>query len=285
MPIVTVCLPTYESTPAHLHAALDSVLAQTFTDWELIIHDDASHADVQSMLSKYSTDSRITYYKSPVRLGIGGNWNACARVARGELISYLFQDDLWHPQYLQRSVDILNQNADIGFTAANHSYLMEGHTSAAATGIYDEVTDARSQMKEGRLSHEEFLQSWIERGLRPNLIGEPSFVTLRHELLKRVGPFREDMKQGLDSDYWVRCLLHSDGFWIAENLGQFRVHPKAATARNEESGAGSLDRLRIFRSLSKALPPGPMKKLTKRVMRREIVGMFKKFVSRRLRLS
>lgn len=123
---------------------------------------------------------------------------------------------------------------------------------------------------------------WIGRGLRPNLIGEPSFVVLRRSAIERAGPFLEDMKQGLDSEYWMRCLLGSDAWWIAENSGEFRVHPSSATERNEERWAGKRDRLRMFRILINALPPGEMKILAKRALRGAFFGMAWKFVSRRL---
>ncbi|MSR86785.1 glycosyltransferase [Candidatus Peribacteria bacterium] len=281
MPIVSVCLPTYEPDPAYLKAAIESVLAQTFTDWELIIHDDASKKDVIEVVRPFLSDPRIRFHRSDVRLRIGGNWNACAWMGSAPFVAYMFQDDLWHPDYLQRSLEVLQREQDVGFTAADHTYLIEGSTAASSTGIYGEVDALRkSQMTEGRIHREAFLTAWIERGLRPNLIGEPSFVVLRRSLMEEVGPFLEDMKQGLDAEYWVRCLLRTDGWWLAGSLGEFRVHAAAATAKNEESGAGKADRLRIFRSLAKALPPGPMKTLAKRKLRWEFLGMMAKFFVR-----
>lgn len=291
MPTVSVCLPTYEPKPHHLKAAIESVLNQTFTDWELIINDDASKSDVESVVRPFLTDPRIHFFKSPQNLGIGGNWNAAlspstglgVNSAKGAYIAYLFQDDLWSPSYLEKAVSVLHREQDVGFVAANHIYRIEGATAAVSTGIYKEVEAARNtEMKNGRIHRETFLRHWIERGLRPNLIGEPSFVMLRVALMQRVGPFLEDMKQGLDVEYWVRCLLDSDGWWIAESLGEFRVHPSATTARNEESGVGRTDRLRTIKILMHALPSGPLKKLTKSVFRRELVKMGWKWIKRKL---
>lgn len=283
MPTVSVCIPTYEPRPEHLRAAIESVRGQLFADWELLIHDDASQSDVHSIVEPFLSDPRVVFHKSPVRLGIGRNWNMCMEMGGAPLVAYLFQDDRWHSDYLDRSAEILNGQPQIGFTAANHEYAIEGQTSAAETGIYDEVRLLRRmEMHEGRLHGEEFLEEWIKRGLRPNMIGEPSFVMLRRELMRIVGPFREDMHQGLDVEYWIRCLLVTDGYWLADSLGEFRVHAAAATAKNEETGEGSTDRLRIFRSLIKALPAGPMKSLARRVLAREMLGMGVKYVKRRV---
>ena len=281
MAVVTVCIPTYEPKPEHLQAAVDCALKQTFSDWELIIHDDASKSDVESIVKPHLTDKRIRFFRSAKNLGIGGNWNAAMQKGSAPFVAYLFQDDLWHSEYLQRSLNILMRQTDVGFTAVNHDYRIEGATAATATGIYKEVEDLRKEiMADGRIVHAPFMQMWLERGLRPNLIGEPSFVVLRRELMERAGPFLEDMKQGLDAEYWIRCLLLSDAWWIAGILGSFRVHASAATAKNEESGAGRMDRLRTFRILINALPAGALKTLARRIRRRELLKMVGKFGAR-----
>lgn len=286
MPIISVLIPTYEPQPHHLKAAIESVVNQTFTDWELIINDESPNADVREIVEPFLADQRVKFFKNEKRLGIGGNWNATMRKSTAPLIAYMFQDDLWYPQYLEKMTGTLDREKDVGFVAANHVYRIEGTTAAASTGIYKEVEAARNaEMKNGRIHRETFLRQWIGRGLRPNLIGEPSFVVLRISLMQRVGPFLEDMKQGLDAEYWVRCLLDSDGWWIAENLGEFRVHPSATTAKNEESGAGKTDRLRTFRILINALPAGPMKSLARKIRRREFLKMGMKLLKRKLRLA
>lgn len=283
MPVVSVCIPTYEPNPDHLKATIESVLKQTFSDWELIVNDDASKTDVASMVRPFLADSRIRFFRGQRNLEIGGNWNATMKKGSAPLVAYLFQDDFWHKSYLERSVKILHDATDIGFTAANHSYLIEAATAAANTGIYKEVEDVRgAAMQDGRIIREDFLRMWIDLGLRPNLIGEPSFVVLRRTTMECVGPFLEDMKQGLDVEYWIRCLLKSDGWWIADNLGSFRVHRSATTARNEESGSGTTDRLRTFNILIAALPDGSMKELAKKSRRRELLKMAWKFVRRML---
>ncbi len=281
MALISICLPTYEPKPAHLREAIDSVLRQTFTDWELIINDDASKAEIRKIAEPFLNDQRIRLFKNDGRLGIGGNWNATTRKGSAPFVAYLFQDDLWKPKYLERSVKILQDTPELGFTAANHSYRIEATTAAADTGIYAEVEALRTAvLHEGRIHCATFLKHWIERGLRPNLIGEPSFVVLRRAMIQEAGPFLEDMRQGLDAEYWIRCLLLRDGWWIAEKLGEFRVHAAGATAKNEDSGTGRTDRLRTFKILIAALPAGEMKSLARRIRRSELLKMAGKFMKR-----
>lgn len=275
---VSVLVPCCEPNPAHLRSALDSLLAQTFSRWTAFIRDDASGADVRTIVEPYLRDSRFTVVRGDRRLGIGGNWNACLRrtlevstsdaaedPARAPCLQFLFQDDLWEPTYLERCVEVLDRHPEVGFVAANHAYVCE---SGGEPEPYDEVLAARAALAPGLQRREEFLRSWLEAGLRPNVIGEPSFVMLRRSLVERVGFFDDAMPQGLDFEYWIRCLLHADWWWIPEALGTFRVHSAAASARNRRGLRGAFDRLRCFRMLLRELPPGDLRQAAKRGRRR-----------------
>ncbi|MBI3619217.1 glycosyltransferase [Candidatus Peregrinibacteria bacterium] len=285
MSAVSILIPTYEPNPEHLRAALESIIAQTFHAWSVLIHDDASEKDVHSIIEPFLNDPRIRFARSEARLGIGGNWNACLKEAKSEYVQFLFQDDLWEPNYLAHCVEILNRESTVGFVVANHKYLKEachgeseichGERSRTMTkkqDIYDEVIAARHELMPGRQDRIAFLGSWMERGLRPNMIGEPSFVMLRRSLIERVGFFNTSMRQGLDFEYWIRCLLKTDWFFIPENLGAFRVHAGGASERNRLSRAGALDRLRCFRMLLKELPSGDLRRSAWRGMMRYMIG-------------
>lgn len=248
MTAVTILLPTHEPNPAHLREALDSIFAQTLTDWELFIHDDASTKDVRAMVEPYLSDARVHFTKSETRLRIGGNWNACMKLGSAPYVQYLFQDDVWEPRYLERAVAVLESNPDVGFVAVNHEYRTDPPGSEMHP-IYAEVEGHRRKLTEGRQLSPEFLRWWIGNGLRPNVIGEPSFVMMRRSLVERVGLFREDLKQYLDAEYWVRLLLQSDWYYVAESLGFFRVHGGGASAYNAR-GMSMFDRPRVLLRLA-----------------------------------
>lgn len=282
MPAISLLLPTYEPQPAHLREAMDSIIHQTFTDWEVLIHDDASTVDVRAIVEPYLADPRVRFVKSPHRLGIGGNWNACLHhTSAAPLVQYLFQDDAWNPDYLHKTSSMLQNNPTIGFVAANHHYTLEGEAVEALRPIYDEVTHTKNlHLQSGRQDRMQFLTWWIQNGLRPNVIGEPSFVMLRRDLIHKIGPFNATMPQGLDVDYWLRLLLHADWYYIPDSLGFFRVHASAATARNAAAGHGLFDRLQFFDLLLQNLPAGNTRTLTKLALRTHVALMIKKFFSR-----
>lgn len=279
---IAVSMPAYEPKREHIRAAVESVRAQTFTDWTLLINDDASvREDTASHVQDFLTDARITFRKNPRNLGIGGNWNACLKYVfetpplppssplstgeggrggeampkkQSEYVAFLFHDDLWEPAYLEKMIAALDAHPSAGFAAANHTYLKEGEV--AASPFYEELhAFVQSNIAPGLHEHDAFLRWWMARGLKPNVIGEPSFVVLRRSLMEQVGPFNETMVQFLDSEYWARCLLRTDWVYVPETLGKFRVHPAGMSAVNEGMGRGVFERLRTLQTVVAGLPP------------------------------
>ncbi len=282
-PLVSILIPTYEPNPVHLREAIECVLAQTNDRWTMFIHDDASNANVEEIVRPFLSDTRIKFQRSEQKLGIGGNWNACVKHATDPFVQFLFQDDLWENTYLEKSLAVLEKDARIGFTAANHRYLLEGEQEFVKQKepVYDEVQMLRKDpFLPGNQDGLKYLADWIKKGLRPNIIGEPSFVMLRRTLIQRVGPFNETMPQGLDMEYWVRCLLKTDWCFLPEELGSFRVHVHAASAKNDEYGRGLGDRLRCFDLLLKEAPSGKLRVQTEKAIVEQIAGMIRKFFQR-----
>lgn len=275
-----VLIPTYKPQREHLTAALACLKRQTFSDWTAFIHDDhTDDSEARTIVQPFLSDPRIRYEESATRLGIGGNWNACVKKTSSEFVAFLFQDDLWEPHYLQSAVDILKNNPTVGFVSMEHRYQPEGGQELGP--IYEGVQEFRRTMiKAGLWKGNECLRLWIDKGLTPNFIGEPSFVVMRRSVMEKAGAFLEDMPQFLDSEYWLRLLQISDWFNLAGDFGAFRVHPAAASANNESSGAGIFDRLRCFGILVSALK-GEDRARAMAARKNALNGMVRKFFERR----
>jgi len=280
-PKIVILVPTYNPVPGHLQETLNSLMRQTVQDWKAIIHDDASAVDVASLVAPYLSDSRFTFKRSDRRRGIGGNWNACLKFANAPIVQYLFQDDVWDPAYLEKGLAILEKHPEVGFVSIDHEYRYEGGRNNA--DYYDALNDfKRANIKKGLHRGEEMLRWWLKNELKPGVIGEPSFVMLRRALTKACDPFLEDMPQSLDNEYWVRCLLNTQWYYLKESLGEFRVHANAASAMNDLRGAGLADRLRIYQILLKKLPSEhPLRAETKDSARRALSAMVRRFFERR----
>ena len=281
MPItIDVLLPTYNPNPQYLKEAIECVLKQTYPHFQLFIHDDASpRVDTEAIVRPYLSDPRIRFQRSTKNLGIGGNWNACLKQTKNPIVQYMFQDDLWEPEYLQTAVQVFEERLDVGLVAIEHEYRMEG--VCASSSMYQEiVTMKHSVLTQQYYVGTEFLSLWLEMGLHPNFIGEPSFVMLRRSLMENVGTFLEDMPQNLDSEYWIRCLLQTNWYYVRRSLGAFRVHSAGTSAVNQRDGKGLFDRFRCFENLIALLPPGGVKVIALRAQRKALDGMIEKFFMR-----
>jgi glycosyltransferase involved in cell wall biosynthesis len=110
-PAVTIAIPTYNRSWG-LSRAIDSVLAQTYGDFELVIVDDASTDKTETLARSYA-DSRIRYHRQPQNVGMVANWGACVNLARGRFLVFLADDDRLEPEFLANRVIVLEARPDI----------------------------------------------------------------------------------------------------------------------------------------------------------------------------
>ena len=111
-PLVTFGMPVYNGQD-YLEEALNSILAQTFTDFELIISDNASTDRTEEICRAYAgRDARIQYVRNPVNLGAARNYNRLVDLARGKYFKWASHDDLIEPDFLERCVAVLEANPD-----------------------------------------------------------------------------------------------------------------------------------------------------------------------------
>jgi glycosyltransferase involved in cell wall biosynthesis len=134
IPKVSIGLPAYNSAK-YLREALDSLLAQTFTDFELIISDDASTDETSEICQEYMTkDRRIRYIRQPQNTGMAANQNFVFQQARGEFFMWAGHDDKWDKEFIKTLLNALVSN--------------ERYTSAFCPYVHiDEAGEIISDMK------------------------------------------------------------------------------------------------------------------------------------------
>lgn len=122
-PRVSVLMPTFEQA-AFIGRALDSLWAQTYPDWELVIVDDGSCDDTASALAPWLADARVRYLRFDSNGGLGRAINAGLDAARGELLAYLPSDDVWHAGHLAQLVARLEREpgAVLAYAGVRHHY-------------------------------------------------------------------------------------------------------------------------------------------------------------------
>ena len=207
-PLVSVILPAYNRL-AYLRAAIESVRAQTLTDWELIIADDGSDAPTRAYLS-LPGDARIRV----LFLAHSGNpsraRNAAIAAATGRFIAFIDSDDLWVPEKLERQLAAMGRPP-----ARRWSY-------SAVRRIDAEGNPANSV---GIAPWRAFEGDIVEPLLRIEaLIATPSFVVAERALVLAAGAFDEQQRFGEDYDLWLRLALLCDVRVIDEPLACVRVH-------------------------------------------------------------
>jgi glycosyltransferase involved in cell wall biosynthesis len=218
LPKVTVAIPTYNGGEFILES-IDSVLSQSFTDFELLIVDDASTNSSFEFIHQLG-DDRIQLLTFPVNLGPVGNFNRCVENAKGKYLKILCHDDILDSECLDLQVKaldkhpldqqpictslkkVINSNgvqifSSLGFRGPTR--LIKGHEAV------------RKCVKSGR-----------------NLIGETSTVLMHTKSIQSAGPFKTNYT--LDLDMWFRLLKTSDCEFISLPLSSFRIHGGSSTS-------------------------------------------------------
>ncbi|QHI37443.1 Putative teichuronic acid biosynthesis glycosyltransferase TuaG [Kordia antarctica] len=127
-PLVSVITPTYNSE-VFISETIDSIRAQTYTNWELILVDDASSDTTVEILQHYSTlDKRITFYVLDTNSGAAIARNTAIEKASGSFIAFLDADDLWKPEKLSKQISFM-QTKDIAVSFSSYELMNEKGTS------------------------------------------------------------------------------------------------------------------------------------------------------------
>lgn len=213
-PKVSVLVPSYNS--AHfLDETIQSVLDQTYNDFELIIVDDQSKDNTDEVIEKYVHDQRVSYYKNSNNLGLVGNWNKCLTYAKGEYIKFLMCDDKFHPELLEKYVAAMEQYPNVSLVTSFRGHM--GLKSHVWSLPYSGLQNGK------KISHESLKDC--------NFIGEPTTVMFRHSSLKIVGNFKSEFTYLPDWDMWLRQLAIGDCYIVPEPLSYFRIHEKQTTQK------------------------------------------------------
>ena len=178
---VSVILPTHQRR-ALVREAVDSVLTQTYGDFELIVVDDGSTDGTGEALA--GIDERLRYHWQPNR-GLSAARNAGLRLARGGIIAFLDSDDRWFPDHLETIVGVLERYADavLACTCPNFHIVADG-----------ELEDAR-------------LVDPLPDALIIANVGPPSCVAVRLDPILTAGGFDERLTVAEDDDLWTRLAL------------------------------------------------------------------------------
>jgi glycosyltransferase involved in cell wall biosynthesis len=207
-PLVSVIIPTY-NRPRLLKETLDSVMLQSFQNFEIIVIDDGTPNNKNEELC--TLYERITYRKIDNSGGPSRPRNAGIKIAKGKYIAFVDDDDLWLLDKLEKQVTILETNSEFGLVHTPCKVIdLEGVETGEIIG-----RPGTPHVKHGNVKMR-MMGNWT--------LMMPT-VLIRKTLLDQVGYFNEKMPQaGEDTEFWTRCSFYTSFYYMDEPLALYRKH-------------------------------------------------------------
>jgi glycosyltransferase involved in cell wall biosynthesis len=219
---VSICIPTY-NYGNYIAETIESVLAQNYCDFELLIIDDCSKDNTADIVASYARqDPRIRLIVNKVNLGMVENWNFCLAQATGEYIKFVFGDDLLaSPNAIGRMVALMDSNGTVSLACSARNLIDESSLIIKIESYFNTGIKAGTDVINHCLANQ------------GNLIGEPSVVMFRK--CQSARGFNTKYKQIVDLEMWFHLLEQGSFAYINEPLCSFRIHSQQQTSVNAKS--------------------------------------------------
>jgi len=187
-----------------LPAAVESVFAQTFADWELLVIDDGSADNTPDAVKPFLADRRVRYVRSD-RLGQPRAKNLGIGLSRGAFVAFLDADDAWEPAKLDRQLALFRDRPEVGVVFCRRSLIDESGNPLAAR--------PSPAPPRGRVLPELFVQNFVCF----------SSAVVRREVFAHVGGFDPQWDLAIDYDLWLRVARHYAFDFVDEELVKYRT--------------------------------------------------------------
>jgi len=205
MILISVILTSFNgATRGYLGFAIESVLNQTYKEFELLIVDDGSSDSTKQFCEKYLSDDRVKYIYQDNK-GLAGARNTGIANSQGRYICFLDDDDVWKEDKLQKQVEFFEKNPNVGMIYTNLELIDE----------VGKIIGYQKHKANGDIYKELFFE---------NIIDAPSSCMIKKEVFEKVGNFKEWMKSAEDYELWFRIAKEYKIYSINEPLVEYRVH-------------------------------------------------------------
>lgn len=207
--MISIVMPTYGRTAEIVLRAVDSIIEQTYKDWELYVVDDNKENNpysesIKNMLAGLG-DTRIHYLRMEKNSGACAARNKGIQESKGEYVAFLDDDDEWYPEKLEKQI-VKFKDSEVGFVYCGFF-------------MYNEIKDT------GKSSWIQFTNENIyHRLLKGNFMGGTPGVIIRRECFDKCGMFREDMPSSQDYEMWLRLSKEYKVDSVAEDLVKVHLH-------------------------------------------------------------
>jgi glycosyltransferase involved in cell wall biosynthesis len=200
---VSVVIPTYNCVQ-FVTEAIDSVLNQTFKDFEILVVDDGSKDETREVLTeKYGTSIQYLYKENG---GVSSARNFGIEKAKGKYIAFLDADDVWMPEKLEKQASALEGNPEIKACYSSF-FLCDEKLNPGKINLSERKANALTDLL-----------------LIGNVVATPSTVIAEKGLFQQVGGFDHELSQCADWEMWIRLATKTEFIYINEPLLRYRQH-------------------------------------------------------------
>lgn len=213
MPEVSIIMPVHNGQQ-FLAESINSILAQTYSDWEFVIVNDGSTDQTAAIIREFGdADCRIRYLEHSEQRGLAESLNTALSAVTGNMIARQDADDLSDPDRLNRMVQFLKENPLTGLVGTNGHYIDSGGEVVGSSDFPTTHDAIRASIMNGESPF--FHGSWM----------------FRKECIEKVGLYNKLLFSGEDKDLWLRVGEQYKTCILPEKLYYYRVHREAFTTQ------------------------------------------------------
>ena len=239
-PKVSVCVPTYNGAK-YIKYCIESVLAQTYSNIDILIVDDNSNDETMEILCDFSKrERRIRIVRNQKNLGLVQNWNRCVELAEGEWIKFVFQDDFIAPDCIEELLNCCNGGSL--FAVCRRNIIFEkGSETLIKLYKYIENINIENIFNRKTVITPENFRSTCLKYFDVNFIGEPTAVILHKSIFQKLGTFNPYLIHLCDWEFWLRVGVYQGFTYVPKILATFRVHKDGTSLKNAKKKTLQMD--------------------------------------------
>ena len=230
IPTVSVIVPNYNHA-RFLRQRIDSIFAQTYQDFELILLDDCSTDESREILRSYASDARVRLEFNETNSGTPfKQWNKGVRLARGEYVWIAESDDYAESRFLERMVQALQPELAVAFAYCRSRCVREDGAFEGLADYYLGKLNAKRWASDFVVDGTEICREYFAR---TNPVPNASAVVFRRDIYESVGGADESLRLCGDWKLWAAMALRGRIGYIAEPLNHFRHHGASVRRQTE----------------------------------------------------
>lgn len=231
---ITVFMPVY-NTEKFVGKAIDSILAQTYVDFELLILDDCSTDRSFEICQDYAKmDSRVRLIRNEQNLGMMGNWNRGIKLAKGEFWAKLDADDIWGADMLEECMHVMEEYPEVGMVCSRHMDIDENDRP-----IEGSTSNPPEHLLEIPFSFRPFVESGVTTMLANN-IARQGIGLIRTEFFEKFGNYLTI--QPADTELYFRIGAHYKVYCLNKVLHKHRIWSESDTRSTILGNAGKKEK-------------------------------------------